>query len=200
MYLIGLTGGIAAGKSTVSRRLAEHGAHHIDADQLAREAVASGSKGLTSVAQAFGQEVITPDGNLDRAALGAIVFHDPAKLEVLNGIVHPEVQRLTRERFASITEGEPDAVIVYDVPLLVEAKVNHPWDLIVTVEAPVETRVRRLIELRGMTEDEARGRISKQATSEQRQEVADVVIDSSGSVDETIAQTDALWQRVINRL
>ncbi len=197
MYLIGLTGGIAAGKSTVARRLAELGAYHIDADQVARQAVAPGSDGLAAIAQAFGVAVLSEDGSLDRTALGALVFADGDALASLNRIVHPEVQRLTREAIARIKRDDPDAVIVYDVPLLVEAKVDHPWDLVVTVEAPVETRLERLSSIRGLSSEEAAARIAKQASEDERRAIADVVIDSSGTQEWTIAQADELWRRAI---
>lgn len=196
MPLIAVTGGIASGKSTVSRRLAEHGAVVVDADQLSREAVAPGSAGLEAIVRRWGPDLLTADGSLDRAALGAIVFRDHAELAALNAIVHPEVGRLTAARMAEAGMGDPDVVVVYDIPLLVEAAVNQPFDLVVTVSAPIHERVRRLAELRGMSAEEAELRVANQATDADREAVADVVIDSSGSLDETIRQTDELWQLV----
>lgn len=196
MPLIAVTGGIASGKSTVSRRLAEHGAVVVDADQLSREAVARGSAGLDAIVRRWGTGLLTPDGSLDRAALGAIVFRDPAELAALNAIVHPEVARLTAARMAEATTADPDVVIVYDIPLLVEAAVDQPFDLVVTVSAPIRERVRRLAELRGMSVEEAELRVSNQASDADREAVADIVIDSSGSLDETIRQADELWQLV----
>jgi dephospho-CoA kinase len=194
--LIAVTGGIASGKSTVSRRLAEHGAVVVDADLLSREAVAPGSAGLEAIVRRWGPGLLTADGSLDRAALGAIVFRDHAELAALNAIVHPEVGRLTAARMAEAGMGDPNVVIVYDIPLLVEAAVNQPFDLVVTVSAPIHERVRRLAELRGMSAEEAELRVANQATDADREAVADVVIDSSGSLDETIRQADELWQLV----
>ena len=197
MTLIGLTGGIAAGKSTIGRRLAELGAIRIDADQLARDAVAVGSPGLARVAEAFGADrVIRSDGSLDRAALGAIVFADAEALARLNGIVHPEVQRLFAAAQAAALAADPDAVVVYEIPLLVEAARELPFDLVVVAEAPSEVRVARMVELRGMSEADARGRIANQASDAERRAVADVVIDTAGTEAETLEQVDALWDRL----
>ncbi|POH61726.1 dephospho-CoA kinase [Cryobacterium zongtaii] len=193
MYLIGLTGGIASGKSTVAKRFAEHGAAVIDADQLARAAVAPGTDALAHIADIFGPEVIAEDGSLDRARLGSIVFGNPTALSVLNNVVHPAVRALSSAAIAAAERSDPEAVVVYDVPLLVEASVGHPFDLIVVVHAEAETRVRRMVELRGMPEADARRRISAQAGDADRLAVADVVIDSMGSLDETLAQVDRLW-------
>ncbi|WP_104166294.1 dephospho-CoA kinase [Cryobacterium sp. N22] len=193
MYLIGLTGGIASGKSTVAKRFAEHGALVIDADQLARAAVAPGTDALAHIADIFGPEVIAEDGSLNRARLGSIVFGNPTALSVLNNVVHPAVRALSSAAIAAAELADPDAVVVYDVPLLVEASVGHPFDLIVVVHAEAETRVRRMVELRGMPEADARSRISAQAGDADRLAVADVVIDSMGSLDDTLAQVDRLW-------
>ncbi|TFB99401.1 dephospho-CoA kinase [Cryobacterium adonitolivorans] len=193
MYLIGLTGGIASGKSTVAKRFAEHGAVVIDADQLARAAVAPGTDALAHIADIFGPEVIAEDGSLNRARLGSIVFGNPTALSVLNNVVHPAVRALSSAAIAVAERTDPDAVVVYDVPLLVEASVGHPFDLIVVVHADSETRVRRMVELRGMPEADARSRISAQAGDADRLAVADVVIDSMGSLDDTLAQVDRLW-------
>jgi dephospho-CoA kinase len=194
VYLIGLTGGIASGKSTVAKRFAEHGAVIIDADQLARAAVAPGTEALSHIADIFGPEVIAEDGSLDRARLGGIVFDNPAALSVLNKVVHPAVRLLSTAAIAEAERADPDVVIVYDVPLLVEASVGHPFDLIVVVHADAETRVRRMVELRGMPEADARRRISAQAADGDRLAVADVVIDSMGSLEQTIDQVDRLWE------
>lgn len=196
MQLIGLTGGIASGKSTIARRLAEHGAVHLDADQLARDVVAPGTPALARIAERFGAAVISAEGALDRAALGALVFSDSGALADLEAIVHPAVQDLTRRLIAQAGERDPEAVVVYDVPLLVEAAVDHPWDLVVVADAPAELRVDRLIKLRGMSEDDARARVRNQASDEQRRAIADVVIDTSRSETETLAQADALWERL----
>jgi dephospho-CoA kinase len=195
VYLIGLTGGIASGKSTVAKRFAEHGAVVIDADQLARAAVAPGTDALAHLGEIFGPEVITRDGSLNRAKLGSIVFGDPTALSVLNNVVHPAVRVLSSAAIADAERADPDAVIVYDVPLLVEASVGHPFDLIVVVHADAETRVRRMVQLRGMPEADARSRISSQAGDADRLAVADVVIDAMGSLEDTIAQVDRLWEQ-----
>ncbi|MBX9470822.1 dephospho-CoA kinase [Microcella sp.] len=199
MDVIGLTGGIAAGKSTVARRLAQHGAVVIDADELARTAVAPGSPGLAAVRARFGEAVIAPDGSLDRAALGHIVFADGTARCDLNAIVHPEVARLYRERLAEIESAQPDAVVVYDVPLLVEARSADEFALVVVVHAPADVRVERLVALRGVDRASAQRRIDAQATDDERLAVADVVIDTSGTIESTEQQTDALWQQLVAR-
>lgn len=197
MDVIGLTGGIAAGKSTVAARLAELGAIVIDADRLARDAVALGSPGLAAVVARFGPQVLDGDGALDRAALGAIIFGDPDDRAALNAIVHPEVRRLYRERVQAIAAADPDAIVVYDVPLLVEARAADEFRLIVVVHAPADLRVERLVSLRGMDPASARDRVAAQASDDERLAVADVVIDTSGSIESTLAQTDALWERLV---
>jgi dephospho-CoA kinase len=194
--LIGLTGGIASGKSTVARRLAESGAVVVDADQLAREAVAPGSPGLAAVAAEFGPSILAADGALDRPALGAIVFADADARARLNAIVHPEVGRLSRARFGEALAEDPAAVVVYDVPLLAESRGAHEFDRVVVVHAPAEERIRRLVEFRGMAEDEARRRVLAQATDEERLAMADDVIDASGTLGATLEQADALWARL----
>lgn len=196
MKLVALSGGIASGKSTIARRLAAHGAVHIDADQLAREAVAVGSPGLGAIAERFGAGVIAADGSLDRAALGQIVFDDTEALEALNAIVHPEVRRIGQQRIAAAEAANPDAIVVYDVPLLVEANVQMSWDLVVIAEAPAEVRKKRMVELRGMTPEDAARRIANQASDEDRRAVADVVIDTGGTEQHTLEQVDALWERL----
>lgn len=195
MYLIGLTGGIASGKSTIARRLAERGAVHIDADLLAREVVEPGSRTLAAVVERFGPTVLNKDGSLDRAELGGIVFSDPEALQALNAIVHPAVRDLTARRIASAEQEDPDAVVVYDVPLLVEAQVPHAFDIVVVASASPETRISRLVGTRGMSADEARKRIASQASDDERLAVADLVIDTDGSIDSTLDQADALWEQ-----
>lgn len=196
MHLVALTGGIASGKSTVARRLAEHGAVVIDADRLAREAVEPGEPALTAIAERFGPTVIRPDGALDRAALGAIVFSDAAARADLNAITHPAVTLLSQRLFAAAAEADPDAVVVYDVPLLAEGRGSGEFDEVVVVHAPQQVRVERLVSLRGMTEEDARARVSSQASDEERLALADVVVDSSGTLDETLMRTDALWEHL----
>jgi len=196
MYLIGLTGGIASGKSTVARRLAEHGAIVIDADIISREVVATGTPALEAIAQEFGSGILGKDGALDRAQLGGIVFGDAEKLEKLNAIVHPAVRRRTAELLATAKAENPDAVIVYDVPLLVEADVAHSYDEVIVTSAPEEVRIQRMLELRGMTEEAARARIASQAPEAKRLAIADVVIDTGGELQHTLDQVDALWARI----
>ena len=200
MQTIALTGGIAAGKSTIGARLAELGAVRIDADVLARDAVAPGSPGLERVVERFGSSMLRADGALDRPALGAAVFGDAEALAALNAIVHPEVRRLFTERVERARVADPAAVVVYEVPLLVETDARHePWDLVVVAESDAETRVSRMIELRGMTEAEARRRIASQGSDEDRRAIADVVIDTSRTQEETIAQVDRLWEWIVTR-
>lgn len=180
----------------IGRRLEELGAVRVDADQLARDAVAAGSPGLARVAERFGSELLTAAGELDRAALGSIVFGDAAALADLNAIVHPEVQRLLDARIDAAREAGA-GVLVYEIPLLAETKgAGRDWGLKVTAEAPVEARVARMIELRGMTEGDARARINNQASEAERRAIADVVIETGGTEAETLAQVDALWSEL----
>lgn len=196
MPLIALTGGIAAGKSTIARRLAERGALVVDADAIVRDVQAVGSPVLAEIARAFGADVLAADGALDRPALGARVFGDPAALATLNAIVHPAVRAESARRFAEARAGDPDAVIVYDVPLLVEARVDDPWDLIVVADAPAAVRAQRLVDERGLSEADAAARLASQVDDDRRRAIADVVIDTSGSMARTLAQTDRLWERL----
>lgn len=196
MPLIALTGGIASGKSTISRRLAELGATVVDADVIVREVQQPGSPVLDAIAKRFGDEMIRDDGSLDRARLGAAVFGRLSELSDLNRIVHPAVRAESKRRFDEAFAADADAVVVYDVPLLAEARGTAEWDLVVVADAPSELRVQRLVELRGMSEDDARSRVASQADDSTRRALADVVIDTSGAEAQTIAQTDALWARV----
>lgn len=196
MQLIGLTGGIASGKSTIARRLAERGAVVVDADLIAREVVEPGRPALAEIAERFGSGVLHPDGSLNRPALGAIVFADEDARLALNAITHPAVLRASTARFDEAAAADPDAIVVYDVPLLVESANEYPFDLVVVAHASAETRVQRLVALRGMDPAEAERRIRSQATDDERLAVADVVIDTDGELDDTIAQTDALWDRL----
>ncbi|NYF10725.1 dephospho-CoA kinase [Leifsonia sp. AK011] len=199
MYLIALTGGIASGKSLVSARLRELGAVIVDADVLAREVVEPGTAGLAAIVDAFGRGILTEDGRLDRPALGAIVFTDPQALQRLNDITHPAVWSRARELFTEAAAANPDAVIVYDVPLLVEGSAGRPmsFDLVVVVEAPERVRVDRMVEHRGMSRPDAEARIRSQATDAERRAAADVVIDNSGSRENTYEQVDALWSSAL---
>jgi dephospho-CoA kinase len=196
MPLIALTGGIASGKSTIARRLAELGAVIVDADQIVRDVQAPASPVLDRIEEAFGADVITAEGALDRASLGAKVFGDPAALATLNAIVHPAVRAESQRRFEEAASADPQAVVVYDVPLLVEARVDDPWDLIVVAHAPADERRRRLVELRGMPARAAQERIDAQVSDDRRLAIADEVIDTSGTLAQTLAQTDALWERI----
>lgn len=202
VYLIGLTGGIASGKTVVANRLEELGATRVDADQLARDVVAAGTAGLTAIADRFGAGVIAADGTLDRPALGAVIFQDPDARHALNAITHPAIRELSSRLFAEAGERDPDAVVVYDVPLLVEASRDpnfHEFDLVVVVSASVETRLDRLVALRGLTRAEAQHRLASQATETERLAIADVVIDSDGSLEETLVQADVLWESLADR-
>lgn len=197
--LLALTGGIASGKSTISRMLAEKGAVIVDADAIVREVQSPGSPVLAAIAAEFGDEVLMPDGSLDRPALGARVFGDPERLAALNALVHPAVREESQRRFRSALSADPAAVVVYDVPLLAESRGTGEWDLVVVADAPAEMRVRRLIEQRGLSEADARARIAAQAGDDERRALADVVIDTAGDMDATRRQVDELWERVAAR-
>jgi dephospho-CoA kinase len=186
---IGLTGGIGSGKSTVATLLAARGAVVVDADRIAREVLEPGTPGLSAVVTEFGPGVLTADGALDRAALAAIVFSDDDARRRLDGLVHPLVRHRTAEL---VQAAPPDAVVVNDVPLLVETGQAGSYDLVLVVEADLETRVARLIG-RGLTEADARARILAQATDDQRRSVADVVLDNSGTPEELAAQVERFW-------
>lgn len=193
MYLIGLTGGIAAGKSTVAKRWVELGAREIDADELARRVVAVGTPGLAAIVKHFGTEVISPDGTLNRKALANRVFDDRHELTALNAIVHPLVRELSSSLLA---EFPSDAIVVYNVPLLIEAAVDHDFDMIVTVEAPEEEQLRRLVELRGMTPAEAKARILSQAKPVERAARADRILSSNQDLHSLLRDADQVWQEV----
>ncbi|MEV0635723.1 dephospho-CoA kinase [Streptomyces sp. NPDC050619] len=196
MLKVGLTGGIGAGKSEVSRLLVECGAVLIDADRIAREVVAPGTPGLAAVVEAFGTEVLAADGSLDRPRLGSIVFADPAKLAVLNSIVHPLVGARSRELESAAAE---DAVVVHDVPLLAENALASLYDVVVVVDASPETQLDRLVRLRGMTEQDARARMAAQATREKRLEIADIVIDNDVPLEELRRRVREVWADLVRR-
>ncbi|QTD97866.1 dephospho-CoA kinase [Streptomyces cyanogenus] len=196
MLTVGLTGGIGAGKSEVSRLLVQHGAVLIDADRIAREVVAPGTPGLAAVVDAFGADVLAADGSLDRPRLGSIVFADPEKLAVLNAIVHPLVGARSRELERAAAE---DAVVVHDVPLLTENGLASLYDLVVVVDASPETQLERLVRLRGMTEEDARARMAAQATREQRREIADIVIDNDVPLDALEKRVAEVWDDLARR-
>lgn len=193
--LVGLTGGIGSGKSTVARQLGERGAVVVDADVVAREVVEPGTAGLAAVVERFGEEVLGPDGALDRPALAKVVFADEPARADLNAIVHPLVAAATAE----LVTGAPDgSIVVCDVPLLVEAA-RTGYSYVIVVEAPPETRVERLV-ARGMGIDDARRRMAAQASDEERRKVADVVIDNSGGPASLAPKVDAVWAELNRRL
>ncbi|MFD1718000.1 dephospho-CoA kinase [Georgenia deserti] len=192
MVRIGLTGGIAAGKSVAARRFGELGAVVIDHDVLAREAVADGSVGLRWITETFGDGVLDAEGALDRAALGAVVFGDPVARERLNAIVHPQVRRLSAEREAAAREAGAETV-VHDIPLLVETHQGESFDVLVVVHTPAEERLRRLTAGRGMNEVDAQARIDAQASDDERLAAADVVLDGTGSEENLRRQVDDFW-------
>ncbi|MGW8635617.1 dephospho-CoA kinase [Streptomyces sp. NPDC055793] len=196
MLKVGLTGGIGAGKSEVSRLLVEHGAVLIDADRIAREVVAPGTPGLAAVVAAFGEDVLAGDGSLDRPKLGSIVFADPERLAALNAIVHPLVGDRSRALEAA---ADDDAVVVHDVPLLTENGLAPLYDVVVVVDADPATQLDRLVRLRGMTEQDARARMAAQATREQRREIADVVIDNDVPLDELRRRVAEVWTELAHR-
>jgi dephospho-CoA kinase len=186
---VGLTGGIGAGKSEVAKRLARNGATIIDADRLAREVAEPGTGGLAEIVEAFGAGVLTSDGSLDRPALGAKIFGDDDARRTLEKIIHPRV----RARTAELTHGAaPDAIVVNDVPLLVETGLAATYHLVLVVEAERERRIRRLVETRGMSAEQAAARIAAQASDEQRRAAADVLIDNNGDIAELRATVDEL--------
>jgi dephospho-CoA kinase len=195
--LVALTGGIAAGKSTVARMFADCGATIVDADGLAREAVAVGSQGLAAVVREFGPQVLTPDGALDRPALGKLVFDDESARRRLEAIVHPEVARLSAEAFATAAQQNPGGLIIYDVPLLVEAGRKAEFDAVVVVEASDIERMNRLRNERGMTEGEAASRLAAQATNEQRRAIADFVVSTENSLDETRHEVESVYGKLL---
>jgi dephospho-CoA kinase len=197
VLLVGLTGGIGSGKSTVARLLERHGAVVIDADQLAREAVEKGGPGFERVVDAFGPSILTPAGDLDRSALAARIFSDPVQKATLEAIVHPEVAR----RFSESVDRyrATDRVVVYVTPLLVELGLAPAFDAVIVVTASPHLRVSRVASDRGLSPDEVRRRMAAQATDDQRAEVADVLIDNDGSLAELAPQVDRLWGDLVAR-
>lgn len=196
MLKVGLTGGIGAGKSEVSRLLVAHGAVLIDADRIAREVVAPGTPGLAAVVDAFGEEVLAADGGLDRPKLGSIVFADPQKLAVLNSVVHP----LVGARSRALEDAAPeDAVVVHDVPLLAENGLAALYDLVIVVDARPETQLDRLVSLRGMTEEDARARMAAQASRDKRLAIADIVIDNDVPLETLELRVRDVWADLVRR-
>ena len=198
MRVFGLTGGIASGKSLVADRLSQLGAIIVDADLLSRAAVESGSVGLDAIEAEFGPEVLTATGELDRAALGALIFADSSARDRLNAIVHPEVRRLGELQIAAAAAHDPDAIVIYDIPLLVEAGPARraPFDGVIVVTADERERVRRMVDDRGMSEHDALARIAAQATDEERLAIATHHIDNDGSPANTLNQIDGLWREL----
>ncbi|MFD3585177.1 dephospho-CoA kinase [Streptomyces sp. NPDC058683] len=196
MLKVGLTGGIGAGKSEVSRLLVGHGAVLVDADRIAREVVEPGTPGLAAVAEAFGPDVLAADGTLDRPKLGSIVFADPEKLAVLNSIVHPLVGARSRELENAAAA---DAVVINDVPLLAENGLAAFYDVVVVVDVAPETQLDRLTRLRGMAEEDARARMAAQATREKRLEIADIVIDNDVPLEALEQRVTEVWADLVRR-
>ena len=193
--LVGLTGGIGAGKSAVASLLASHGAVIVDADTVAREVVAPGTEGLAAVVAEFGDAVLRPDGSLDRPALGRVVFGDEAARRRLEGITHPLIRVRTAELIMAAPAG---SVVVNDVPLLVEGGLAAMFELVIIVFAPLEVRIGRLAETRGMSREEAEPRIAAQATDEQRRAVADVAVENDGTLDDLRDRVDEVWRRIVS--
>jgi dephospho-CoA kinase len=196
MLRVGLTGGIGAGKSEVSRRLGAQGAVVIDADVIAREVVAPGTDGLAEVIEAFGAGVLGPDGALDRVRLGELVFADQQQLASLNSIVHPRVGARMRELEQA---AGPGSVVVHDVPLIAENGLASGYDLVVVVDVPPRIQLDRLARLRGMSREQAQARMAAQANREQRLSIADIVVDNSGSLAELDRQVGELWSELRRR-
>ena len=199
MLRVGLTGGIGSGKSEVARRLAEHGAVLIDADVAARRVVEPGSPGLAQVAAAFGDEVLRPDGSLNRERLGEIVFGDPGLRAKLNAIVHPLVRDWMQKAERAAVQADGDAIVVHDVPLLAESRGTTGFDAVIVVDVPPDLQLDRLVSLRGMAADQARARMAAQATRVQRLAVADIVIDNSGSLDDLDRRVAEVWADLEHR-
>ena len=191
---VGLTGGVASGKSTVSAILEELGAVVVDADRLAREVVAPGTDGLAEIEKAFGPGVLTPEGQLDRPAMGRIVFADPAKRSVLEGIIHPRVRARGAELEAA---AGPDAVVVHDIPLLVETGQADAFDAVVVVEVPAQVQVDRMTGLRGMSEQDALARMAAQATAAQRRAVATYLIENTGTREDLRQRVTEVFEELL---
>lgn len=193
MYLVGLTGGIAAGKTSVAKRWVELGGLEIDADVLARKALDAGTPGLAKVLEQFGSDLLLADGNLDRQKLAEVVFNAPEKRKKLEEIVHPIVRELAAQALADAPAG---SILIYTVPLLVEASVDLPFDFVVTVEAPVDKQVERMVKTRGMTAQQASARIAAQASAAERANSADVILNSNQSLGRLLDDAEALWNEI----
>ncbi len=196
MFIIGLTGGIASGKSTVAAMLVEKGAYLLDADQLAREAVEPDRPAWRNIVHWLGESILLPDGHLDRARLAEIVFNDRHKLKKLNQIVHPWVGNRFMELSEEIKTKDPDAVVVYDIPLLIEAGMQEMVDLILLVYVPREVQIARLQKRDGISCSAAEARLKAQKPLAEKKKQADVIIDNSGSEAETARQVDQFWSKL----
>jgi dephospho-CoA kinase len=192
MLLVGLTGGIGTGKSTVARMLEKRGAVVFDADVLARQAVAPGTPGFDQVVERFGPNVLAPGGGLDREALASIVFSDPAARRDLEGIVHPEVRRMFAEGCEEYRDS--DRVVVFSAPLLVETGMHTAFDLLIVVSAPVATQIERLMRGRGMAERNVQARIAAQLPLEAKAEVADILVDNEGTLEDLERRVELVWR------
>lgn len=191
---IGLTGGIAAGKSTVSRMLTDRGAALVDLDQIAREVVTPGQAALRLIAERFGPEVLNADGTLNRAKLGEIVFSDEAERKALEAITHPAIRARMLERMEAFRSERPERLVVVDVPLLYESGLQSYFEQIMVVYVPRSVQLERLMKRNGLSEEEANRRIGAQMDIEEKKRMADIVIDNSGSLDETERQVDRFWR------
>lgn len=191
MSVIALTGGIGSGKSLVANYFYSLGAEVIDADQLARQAIERGSEGFDQVISEFG-DVILKDGDIDRRALGEIVFSDPIKRKALEAIIHPKVQQALNQARNSLNENQ---ILIYEIPLLVETNAASKFDKVITVEAPLELRIERL-KSRGLLQSEIEKRISNQATPEQRRAIADIQIENDGTEEELLRKVEAIWDEL----
>ena len=196
MTVVALTGGVAAGKTTVTDILSARGARVIDADILARAAVQPGSPALQGIQEKFGADVLDSTGSLNREALGKLIFHDPDAREALNAIVHPRVRELYEAELSAIQAETPDAVVVYAVPLLAEARSVSEFDAVIVAHAPEEVRLARLQEHRGFSEEDARARVGSQVSDEARLAMADSVVDCSGSLEETRSVAHELFDEL----
>ncbi|NLU74677.1 dephospho-CoA kinase [Streptomyces sp. HNM0575] len=196
MLKVGLTGGIGAGKSEVSRLLDEYGAVIVDADKIAREVVEPGTPGLAAVVEEFGEEILAPDGSLDRPRLGSVVFADTERLAALNAIVHPLVGERSAELERQAEAESAGAVIVHDVPLLTENGLAPLYDLVLVVDASPQTQLDRLVRLRGMTEEDGAARMAAQATREERLATADIVIGNDGPLEELEKRVREVWDEL----
>ena len=197
VMLIGLTGGIGAGKSTVAQLFEERGVPIVDADAIARDVVKPGEPALAELVEYFGESILGAGGELNRGKLAEVAFADAESNEALNAIMHPAISAETAKRIDAL-RGE-HSVIVHDVPLLVEAGLAGNYDLTVLVDTPAEIRLQRLTELRGMDPEDAKKRIAAQATDEQRRAVCDVALDNSGDIEHLRAQFEQMWERFISR-